>query len=45
MIEENHKLSVWNTIYGEFNEKGLRAHPPIKIRKKHPQYMAFNMNY
>jgi len=25
--------------------RGLRAHPPIKIRKKHGQYMAFNMKY
>ena len=45
MTENNKKLSIWNSVYGEFNEKGLRAHPPIKIRKKRPQRMMFNMNY
>ena len=45
MQENNKKLTIWTSLYGDFNEKGLRAHPPIKIRKKHPQYMAFNMNY
>jgi len=43
--ENNKKLSIWNTLYGDFNKEGLRAHAPIKIRRKHPQYMAFNMNY
>jgi hypothetical protein len=41
----NKKLTVWNTVYGDFNKEGLRAHPPIKLRNKHPQYMAFNMKY
>jgi hypothetical protein len=41
----NKKLTIWNSLYGDFNEQGLRAHPPIKIRKKHAQYMAFNMKY
>lgn len=45
MTENNKKLTIWNTLYGDFNEAGLRAHPTIKIRKRHPQYMAFNMNY
>jgi len=45
MTENNKKLTVWNTLYGDFNKEGLRAHPPIKIRKRHGQYMAFNMNY
>lgn len=45
MAENNKKLTIWNSLYGEFNEAGLRAHPTIKIRKRHPQYMAFNMNY
>jgi len=44
-IENNKKLTIWSTLYGDFNEQGLRAHAPIKIRRKHPQYMAFNMNY
>ena len=43
--ENNKKLTVWNTVYGDFNKEGLRAHPPIKLRNRHPQYMAFNMNY
>ena len=45
-IEENNKkLTVWNTMYGDFNKEGLRSHPPIKLRNRHPQYMAFNMKY
>lgn len=44
-IQKNQKLTVWNTLYGDFNKQGLRAHAPIKIRRKHPQYMAFNMKY
>ena len=45
-IEENNKkLTIWNTMYGDFNKEGLRAHPPIKLRNRHPQYMAFNMKY
>lgn len=43
--EKNKKLTIWNTLYGDFNKEGLRAHAPIKIRRKHPQYMAFNMKY
>jgi len=45
MTENNKSLTVWNSLYGDFNQVGLRAHPQIKIRKRHPQYMAFNMNY
>ena len=45
VIENNKKLTVWNTVYGDFNTQGLRQFPPIKLRQKHPQYMAFNMNY
>ena len=45
MIEANKKLTIWNTVYGDFNKEGLRGHSQIKIREKHPQYMAFNMNY
>ena len=45
MAENNKSLSIWNTVYGDFNEKGLRAHPPLKILKNTPQLMAFNMNY
>jgi len=45
MTEVNNSLSIWNSVYGDFNEAGLRAHPKIKLRENHPQYMAFNMNY
>jgi len=44
-IENNKKLSVWNTVYGDFNPQGLRAHPPLRIRRRAPQRMMFNMNY
>lgn len=45
MEEANKKLTVWTTLLGDFNKEGLRAHGHIKLRRKHPQYMAFNMNY
>ena len=41
--ENNKKLTVWNTIYGDFNKKAYEI--TIKLRNRHPQYMAFNMNY
>jgi hypothetical protein len=44
-IENNKQLSIWSTVYGDFNKEGIRAHPPIKIRRRHPQYMAFHMKY
>jgi hypothetical protein len=43
--ENNKKLTIWTTVYGDFNEQGLRSHPPIKIRNKKPASMQFNMNY
>jgi len=45
MEENNRKLSIWTTVYGDFNQNGLRQHAPIKIRKKRPQPLMFNMNY
>ncbi len=45
MIQQNKRLSIWSTLYGDFNKDQLRAHPPIKIRNKHPQYMAFFENF
>jgi hypothetical protein len=45
MEQNNKKLTVWTTVLGDFNKEGLRAHAPIKLRRRHPQYMAFNMNY
>jgi len=45
MEKNNKKLSVWNTVLGDFNENQLRSYPPIKVLNKHPQYMAFFENY
>lgn len=45
MTSNNKKLSVWDTVYGDFNRQGLRAHAPIKIRKRMPQRMMFFENY
>jgi hypothetical protein len=44
-IESNNKLSIWSTLYGDFNKEGLRGHAPIKIRKKRVPEMMFQMNY
>jgi hypothetical protein len=45
IIENNKKLSIWSTLYGDFNKEGLRGHSTIKLRNKRPQPMMFNMNY
>ncbi len=45
MKENNKKLTIWTTMYGDFNDHGLRAHAPIKKREKRTQSMMFNMNY
>ena len=45
MEENNRKLSIWTTVYGDFNEHSLRAHAPIKVRNKRPQPFMFNMHY
>lgn len=45
MEDNNSKLNIWTTVLGNFNEHGLRSHPPIKLRNNRPQQMAFNMNY
>jgi hypothetical protein len=45
MDENNRKLTAWTTVYGEFNDHGLRSHAPIKVRNKRPAPMQFNMNY
>ena len=45
MDDCNSKLSLWTTVLGNFNEHGLRSHPPIKLREKRPMPCAFNMNY
>jgi len=45
MVTNNGKLSVWDNLFGDFNKHGLRAHAPIKLRERHPDYMLFNMRY
>jgi hypothetical protein len=42
---KNRGLSIWTTVLGESNPHGLRSHPRIKIREKHPAMMQFNMRY
>ena len=39
MEENNRKLSVWTTVYGDgINEHGLRQTPPIKVRDKNTNH-------
>jgi hypothetical protein len=45
MADANSKLSIWNTVLGDFNEHGLRQFPPIKLRNKGPDRMLFHMKY
>ena len=45
IAHNNEQLSVWNTLYGDFNEHSLRQHAPIKVRVKRSQPMQFHMNY
>jgi hypothetical protein len=45
MDQHNKSLSVWTTVLGDFNDRGLRSFPPIKILNKHPAYMQFFENY
>lgn len=45
MEENNEKLSIWSTVYGDFNAQGLQQHPKIKLRERRPTPMLFNMNY
>lgn len=45
MIRTNRGLTVWNSVLGDFNKAGLRAHPPIKLRKGGPEKMQFHMRY
>lgn len=43
MKKWNYSLNLWDTVYGDFNRKGLRAHPIIKKRDK--DYMKGQMNF
>lgn len=42
--ECNRKLSIWNTVYGDFNQHGIRSHPTVKIREKRINN-EFHMRY
>jgi len=41
----NSRLSVWNTVYGDFNPHGLQQHSFIKVRNKRPTPFQFHMRY
>lgn len=45
MVENNQKLTIWNTVLGDFNAHGLRQYPPLKINNKRPDPMLFHMRY
>lgn len=46
MAEQNQKLTIWTTVLGDFNEHGLRQHPPLKINNgKRPDPFLFHMRY
>jgi hypothetical protein len=45
MAQTNDRLSIWDSVLGDFNEKGLRSFAPIKVQEKRPQPFQFNMNY
>lgn len=40
----NEKLTIWNSLYGDFNNVGLRSHSNIKIRKNKIPFQ-FHMRY
>jgi hypothetical protein len=45
-IEENNKkLTIWSSLYGDFNKQGLRQHAPIKLQQKRPTPFQFHMRY
>jgi hypothetical protein len=45
MEEYNRTLTVWTTLYGDFNKHGLRQFPPIKVLKRRADRCQFQMNY
>jgi len=45
MEEQNKRLTVWNTVLGDFNKEGLRGHSEIKLRNRRPPPMQFHMKY
>ena len=46
MEENNSKLTIWTTVYGDFNAHGLRRNSRIKaVRYKRPTPFQFHMKY
>ena len=45
MEENNRKLTIWTTVYGDFNEHGLRQYSQIKTRERRPTPFQFHMKY
>lgn len=45
MSTDNEEKTIWTTVLGDFNERGLRSHPVIKMREKRPDPMLFHMRY
>jgi hypothetical protein len=45
MQEENKKLTIWNSVLGDFNQHGLRQHSILKINDNNINKVRFNMNY
>tara|TARA_B100001769_G_C22014395_1_gene545141 strand:- start:363 stop:866 length:504 start_codon:yes stop_codon:yes gene_type:complete len=45
MTVVNNSLDIRNSLYGDFNECGLRAHSKIKLRENRPPSMQFHMHY
>uniref|UniRef100_A0A6C0E2U9 Uncharacterized protein n=1 Tax=viral metagenome TaxID=1070528 RepID=A0A6C0E2U9_9ZZZZ len=39
------KYTVWDTILGDYNNRGMRSYAPIKLKEKRPNSMEFNMHY
>ena len=47
MEKANSKLSIWDTVLGDFNRHGLRSHPEIKLlnRRTNNRGQVSFMNY
>ena len=46
MEKNNSQLSIWTTVLGDFNEKGLRSHPPLdSYINNNSRLFQINMNY
>lgn len=45
MKKWNYSLNKWDTVYGDFNRKGLRSHSIIKKREKDYMKGQVNFNY